>query len=113
MESEDACAERAYRGLQWIWNEVVEEEIAIAAHGGIFAFLMNSPNPNPNPHPHGGIFAFLMNRHPFVTADENMRRRFTNCELKSCEITLDRDQGSVGAGGQLHFKLASTEPFEL
>jgi len=74
LESEEACAERGYQGLCYIWDAIEEEEVAVAAHGGIFSFLM-------------GL-------HPCVEADETMKERFSNCQLKSCEMTLLEGGGS-------------------
>eukprot|EP00937_MAST-01D_sp_MAST-1D-sp2_P003261 g3261.t1 len=83
LESEAACAERGYDELRWLWEHAPEERVAVAAHGGMFCFLM---------------------RHPCVSADDHMRSRFHNCELRGCVMTV------VGgaAEGRPIFQLTST-----
>jgi len=79
LESTDACAERGYLGLRWIWENVDDEHVCVAAHGGIFSYLM---------------------QHPRVDADERMSARFHNCELRGCEMTLVAGAGAGTAEGK-------------
>lgn len=69
LEEESVCAQRAFEGLKWMMEQK-EENILLVAHGGIFAFMMD---------------------HPLIRADEAMGARFSNCELRSCEMTCDGD----------------------
>ena len=66
---EDALdsANRGYRCLRYLW-ERPEVHIVVAAHGGIFNNILND--------------------HPAIKADERMRRRFQNCEMRTCEMTI-------------------------
>jgi len=74
LEEKDNCAERAYQGLKDIWHRD-EENIIVVAHGGIFAFMMLHPNIKP---------------------DEAMSQRFSNCEIRSCELTVSEGWSSDG-----------------
>ena len=78
LERTAACAERAYCGLRWLWRDVPESRIAVAAHGGLFAYMMD---------------------HPCVQADARMRPRFRNCELRGCVVTAAEGGGGGGDGG--------------
>lgn len=73
LEEKTVCAERAYQGLKRIW-EREEENIVVVAHGGIFDFMMN--------------------HHPNIHADEAMSMRFGNCEIRSCQLTIEEGSGS-------------------
>ena len=84
LETTAACAERAYNGLCWLW-EANEANIAIAAHGGIFSYLLNE--------------------HECVTASPSLRHRFHNCEIRSCTLTCV----VASADDRLHFELRACE----
>ena len=62
LEEQAAVAARGYAGLRRLWA-LPFRNVVIAAHGGIFHFLLDSPG------------------HPAVLADDAVRRRFGNCEL--------------------------------
>lgn len=68
-----------------------EEVIACVTHGGILAMTFGRPG------------------HPGVTADEGTRRRFTNCELRTCELTAEEGP----AGGLPHFRLKLLPPVDI
>lgn len=69
LEDTRVVANRAYAGLQWIW-EREERNIAVFAHGGVYNFLMNAPG------------------HANLRCDEAMRTRFHNCEMKSSRLCV-------------------------
>ena len=88
LEKEAACAERAYLGLKWLWDRP-EQHAAVVAHGGVWAFLLGTPG------------------HPNVRAAPSMAKRFTNCELRSCRLSLL----SPGDGGEAR-PVFAIEPVE-
>lgn len=70
LENRAACAERAYSGLEFLFESLDDgASVAIAAHGGIFSVM----------------FA----EHPLIIADEVMAARFHNCELRSAVVTAE------------------------
>ena len=62
LEAEEAVALRGYAGLQRVWEHPAQN-VVVAAHGGIFHYLFDTPG------------------HALVRTDPGMRRRFGNCEL--------------------------------
>ena len=76
LEATEACAERGYQGLRWLWQPV-EGRVAVAAHGGMFSYLMN---------------------HPRIQACEKLKARFHNCELRGCAMTAVEQEGGGGGG---------------
>lgn len=81
LESKEACAERGCRALGQIWD-AEESEVLVVAHGGLFSFLF------------GGL-------DPRVRADERLRARFGNCEVRSALLTAE------GSGESATFVLRS------
>eukprot|EP00927_Polykrikos_kofoidii_P054534 TRINITY_DN48944_c0_g1_i1.p1 TRINITY_DN48944_c0_g1~~TRINITY_DN48944_c0_g1_i1.p1 ORF type:complete len:247 (-),score=34.55 TRINITY_DN48944_c0_g1_i1:66-806(-) len=72
LEPREACAERGYRALQEIWR-AEEANVLVVAHGGLFSFLFDL--------------------HPQVDADDRIRARFRNCEVR--RATFRAVPGSV------------------
>jgi broad specificity phosphatase PhoE len=69
LESAGDCAERGRKTLDFIWERrATNKHVVLAAHGGIFHALFNE--------------------HPLVHADEGMKRRFENCDVRACEVTV-------------------------
>jgi broad specificity phosphatase PhoE len=72
LETRTSTISRAYSGLLFILSlPASSSNILIAAHGGIFSVLFNDKHPN------------------IVVEDESMKRRFGNCDLRSCQVALD------------------------
>lgn len=67
LEEKVNCAERGYQGLMYIWEKSQCEEVVISAHGGIFHYIFNM--------------------HPNIIADDALKARFHNCELRTCKMT--------------------------
>ena len=75
LEHVDSVAARGYGVLRWIWgHRQVYSSIAIAGHGSLFHQLLNN--------------------HSRIIADEGMRKRFANCELRSC--VMSATEGTEG-----------------
>jgi broad specificity phosphatase PhoE len=71
LEEDDACRERAYNTLQWIFGRE-ESTVVVAAHGGILGKMME---------------------HARVEASEEMMKRFSTAECRSCEVVLQEETG--------------------
>eukprot|EP00929_Paragymnodinium_shiwhaense_P087286 TRINITY_DN47516_c0_g1_i1.p1 TRINITY_DN47516_c0_g1~~TRINITY_DN47516_c0_g1_i1.p1 ORF type:complete len:207 (+),score=53.86 TRINITY_DN47516_c0_g1_i1:342-962(+) len=65
LEAKEDCAQRGYQALKCLW-EVDEPEVLVVAHGGFFNFLFHL--------------------HPRVHADERLKARFGNCEVKTAVL---------------------------
>lgn len=77
LEVEESCAARGFRALCGVWARP-ERHVAVAAHGGIFHYLLNN--------------------HQQVVADEGIRARFSNCELRSCVMSLREEESQSNDG---------------
>lgn len=77
LESIDSVAERGYNVLHWIWDRrKLHSNIAIAGHGSLFHQLLNN--------------------HKHILADDELRIRFENCELRQCIMTaIDSEERSI------------------
>ena len=82
IEAKEDCAHRCYKGLLEVWNltdnsQRPYSDVAIAAHGGIFGYLFAGLNPH-------------------VRIEAVGSPRFGNCEMKSCEMSIDESGGVEG-----------------
>ena len=101
LEDQLHCASRAYDGLDWIWDATAAAGAATATREGGTAGEGAAEGEEAKEATavkevvvaaHGGIFHMMATLHPLIVADEGMRQRFHNCELRSCVVTAEEEE---------------------